>query len=223
MAAAIARAAGWLAPDCPDLAGLGSTDDHDGDRAALDDYAHDVVALLDRLEIDRAHVAGLSLGGYVALAVARLAPERVDGLVLADTKAPADNAEQRAARDRLIATLEAGGPDAVADRDAPAARRPDDRARAARAAGRVRAQIGLNRAPGLRRAILRLRDRPDARPGLAAVAVPTLVIVGDEDIPTPTSRRRVPGAADSRARASRSLLAPVIFPTSSARRRSPPR
>ena len=94
----------------PDLAGLGSTDDHESEPPVLDDYVCDTTALLDRLEIRRAHVGGLSLGGYVALAVARLASDRVDGLVLADTKAPADTAEQRAVRDRLIATLDAGGP-----------------------------------------------------------------------------------------------------------------
>ena len=47
----------------PDLAGLGGTDDHDGEPPGLDDYAADVVALLDRLEIRRAHVAGSRSAG----------------------------------------------------------------------------------------------------------------------------------------------------------------
>ena len=72
----------------------------------------------------------------MALAVARLAPDRVDGLVLADTKAPADNAEQRAARDRLIATLDAGGPDAVAAEMLPRLVGTDDRDASARRCSR---------------------------------------------------------------------------------------
>ena len=171
----------------PDLTGLGRSDDHDGEAVALDDYAADVVALLDRLEIRRAHVAGLSLGGYVALAIARLAPERVDGLVLADTKAPADTADQRAARDTLIAMVERGGPDAVAVEMLPrlvgettARERPELLAD-------VRSQIGVNTAAGIRRALLRLRDRPDATPGLGAISVPALVLVGDEDVLTPVA------------------------------------
>jgi 3-oxoadipate enol-lactonase len=51
----------------------------------------------------------------------------------------------------------------------------------------VRSQIGRNGAAGIRRTILRLRDRPDATPGLAAIRVPTLVIVGDEDVATPVA------------------------------------
>jgi 3-oxoadipate enol-lactonase len=180
----LAAPAGWRVI-APDLAGLGSTDDQEGDRAALDDYANDVLTLLDQLQIDRAHVGGLSLGGYVALAVARLAPERVTGLVLADTKAPADNAEQRAARDRLITIVDAGGPDAVATEMLPRLVSQTSAREQPELLAEIRAQIGLNRAPGLRRAILRLRDRPDAGPGLSAVTVPTLVLVGDEDIPTP--------------------------------------
>jgi 3-oxoadipate enol-lactonase len=183
----------------PDLAGLGSTDDHEGETTALDDYASDVVALLELLDIRRAQIGGLSLGGYVALAVARLAPALVDGLVLADTKAPADNAEQRAGRDRLLSMVEAGGPDAVAKEmlsrlvgHTTAREQPELMAE-------VRSQIGSNGAAGLRRAILRLRDRPDATPGLATIGVPTLVIVGDEDVATPRAEaefltRHIPGA-----------------------------
>ena len=183
----------------PDLAGLGGTDDHDGVSAGLDDYAADVVALLDRLKIPRAHVAGLSLGGYVTLAVTRLAPERVDGLVLADTKAPADNTEQRAARDRLLDTLEAGGPEAVAAEMLPRLVGQTTAREQPQLVAQIRSQIALNPVPGLRRAIRRLRSRPDATPGLAAITAPTLVIVGDEDVLTPPGdagflAQHIPGA-----------------------------
>src|SRR3954468_5744864 len=145
----------------PDLAGLGSSDDRDGESAALDDYAQDIVALLDRLEIRRAHVAGLSLGGYVALAIARLTPDRVDGLVLADTKAPADTTDQRAARDTLIATVEHGGADAVAVEMLPRLVGQTTAREQPELLADVRSQIGVNTTVGIRRAILRLRDRPD--------------------------------------------------------------
>jgi pimeloyl-ACP methyl ester carboxylesterase len=54
----------------------------------------------------------------------------------------------------------------------------------------VRSQIGLNGVTGIRRSILRLRDRPDATPGLTSIAVPTLVIVGDEDVATPVAESK---------------------------------
>ena len=105
----------------------------------------------------RAHVAGLSLGGYVTLAVTRLAPERVDGLVLADTKAPADNTEQRASRDRL-STRRAGGPEAVAVEMLP--RLVGQTTAREQPSWSRRLQIAdcVNPVAGLRRAIRRLRE-----------------------------------------------------------------
>ena len=67
----------------------------------MDAYAGDVLALMAHLEIDRAVIGGLSMGGYVAMAIARKAPQRVAGLVLANTRAGADSAEGLAARDQI--------------------------------------------------------------------------------------------------------------------------
>ncbi len=63
---------------------------------------------------DRAVMGGSSMGGYVALAVARLAPARVAGLLLANTRATPDSAEARAGRDRLIALVKREGAEGVA-------------------------------------------------------------------------------------------------------------
>jgi pimeloyl-ACP methyl ester carboxylesterase len=174
----------------PDLAGFGDSDDREGEPPALDDYAVDVLALLDRLDVHRAHVGGLSLGGYVTLAVARLAPDRVTGLVLADTKAPADSPDQRAGRDRLVVALETGGLDALATEMLPRLVGRTTARQQPELVAEIRAHVALNNAAGLRRAILRLRDRPDATPGLGAITVPTLVIAGDEDVATPVLEAR---------------------------------
>jgi 3-oxoadipate enol-lactonase len=65
---------------------------------------------------------------------------------------------------------------------------------------RVRALIEANSAEGLRRAIIRLRDRPDASPQLPRIGVPILVIVGEEDAVTPIEDARaiIAGAPDAR-------------------------
>ena len=72
------------------------------DAASIDDYASDVADLLQTLGVKTAVVAGLSMGGYVALALYRHAPELFQGLVLADSRADADSGEARANRTRLI-------------------------------------------------------------------------------------------------------------------------
>lgn len=178
--------AGWrlLAPD---LAGFGASDDRSSESPALEDYAADVVSLLDRLGVDRAVVGGVSLGGYVALALARLHPGRVAGLVLADTKAPADTPEARGNRDRMLSTLADRGVEAVADEMLPKLLGDTTRRERADVVASVRDLAVRNTAGGIAAAIKRLRDRPDARPGLSAIAVPALVIVGDEDTVTPVA------------------------------------
>src|SRR5689334_16814496 len=81
----------------PDLGGFGGSavPEAEPDLAVL---ARDVVALLDELGLDRAVVGGVSMGGYVAQALLRVAPERVAGLVLVATRSTADGAEAKERR-----------------------------------------------------------------------------------------------------------------------------
>jgi pimeloyl-ACP methyl ester carboxylesterase len=151
----------------------------------IDGHADDILELLAHLDLARVVIGGLSMGGYVALALAAKASSRVAGLVLADTRASADTAEGRAKRDRTIARVAKDGPVAVA-RDLASglvgattrAEQPDlvdvldDFARAATR-------------DGLTSTIRALRDRPDRTPLLGSIACPTLVICGDEDTITP--------------------------------------
>ena len=80
----------------------------------MDTYAKDVLELMSHLDIGRAVIAGLSMGGYVALALWRRAATRVAGLVLANTRATADTEEGRAGRDRMMQLVETDGVAGVA-------------------------------------------------------------------------------------------------------------
>ncbi len=179
---------GWRAI-APDLAGLGGTTDFAG-TPSIDDFARDVAALLDRLAVNSAVIGGLSMGGYAALACHRLAPDRLRGLVLADTRSAADTPAGRTAREGMRDVVASRGPRGVADEMLPKllgatthTTRPD-------VAITVRALIEANTAAGVDRAIQRLRDRPDATSQLQHVAVPALVIVGEEDAITPVDDAR---------------------------------
>ena len=108
---------GWrfIAPDLRGFRGMGAAFEDPGlSGLSMDDYADDVLALLTHLEIDRAVVCGVSMGGYVAFAMWRRASTRVAGLVLSNTRAAADSEEGRAGRDKMIQLAQQEGAEGIA-------------------------------------------------------------------------------------------------------------
>jgi 3-oxoadipate enol-lactonase len=159
------------------------------------DWADDVAALLDQLEVPSAAVVGMSMGGYAALALAARHPARLAALVLADTRAAADSPETRRARAEAIALLESAGVAIYLDRSLPrllAPEAPPDVLAEARA-------LAETRADRLLAGIAALRDRPDRTAELPALRCPTLVLAGGRDQVVPPEEMRgmsaaIPGA-----------------------------
>jgi pimeloyl-ACP methyl ester carboxylesterase len=163
---------------------------------AIADLADDLAALLDRLDVARATVLGMSMGGYAALAFAARHRDRLSALVLADTRAAADSADARAGRAAALATLADAGPAAYLAGSLPQLLSPH--APPARVAHlRARAET---RAASLRAGIEALRDRPDRTAELGAIACPTLVLCGTDDQVTPAAEMRQVAAAIDGAR-----------------------
>jgi 3-oxoadipate enol-lactonase len=170
----------------PDFRGF---DDGSGDPPAdsIDDYAGDVVDLLDALHVHDAVVGGLSMGGYVAFALLRQASRYVRGLILADTKATADTPEGVEGRKRMIELVDAKGPAAVAEEMLPKLLGETSRRTRPAVVERVRSLATSNSAEAIAGALRVLMTRPDSTPQLAGIHVPTLIVVGDEDTVTPLS------------------------------------
>ncbi len=171
----------------PDLRGFGgSTDERaEGVDPSIDDYADDVAGLIREVAGGPVVLGGLSLGGYVAFAVMRRAPGLVRALVLADTRASADSLEGRAARRAMLTVLEHDGPQGVARDMMPRLLGASTREHNPGAEETVRLLIKRQSPAAIRDAILRMRERPDSTPLLPTITVPTLVVVGDEDVLTP--------------------------------------
>lgn len=179
----------------PDFAGFGRARSM-SPRSSIDEHADDVAALLDELGIPTATVLGLSMGGYVALAFARRHPGRLDGLILADTRTTGDSADAKAGRDRAIAQVEAEGVSALVDGLMP--KLLSDHARD-HVRNRVR-QIASTQAPeGVIGALRAMRDRGDETDTLRTIAVPTLVLVGADDVLTPPADSKAMSESTSRA------------------------
>lgn len=169
----------------PSMRGFGGSD-APGDVFTVETMADDVAAVLDALGVSGPVVmGGLSMGGYVALAFARAHAARVRALVLADTRAEPDGDEARANREKAIARVERGELAAFVDGLFETILAPSTRASRKDIVDRVRAMATSADPKAVVAALRALRDRPDARPGLAAVSVPVLVIVGEDDALTP--------------------------------------
>jgi len=189
-----------VAPDLRGFRGTGPAFEDPGvEGVTMDGYASDVLALMSHLEIDRAVVVGLSLGGYVAFAMLRRAPARVAGLVLANTRATADSPEGRANRDRLIDVVKRDGPGAIASEMVPkllGATTQREQPDLAETIGRM---IRMNSPAAIAAGLAAMRDRPDSTALLPSIGCPTTVVTGAEDrtIPaeeTAAMHAAIPGA-----------------------------
>jgi len=189
----VATLKGWRRI-APDLRGCGASD-APADGYSMAAYADDLVRLLDRLQVGRAVVAGLSMGGYVAFELLRRYRERVAGLILVDTRAEADTADARRGREAMIEAARSGGASAVAERMLPRLLGRTTHRTQPPLVQQVREMIAHQRVPGIVGALGAMRDRPDSTPLLATIDVPTLVVVGEEDEVTPPALARAMTAA----------------------------
>jgi pimeloyl-ACP methyl ester carboxylesterase len=181
---------GWhvIAPHARGFGFKGTSRASGGERPiGMDDYAGDVVDLLDGLHVHEAVVCGLSMGGYIALALMRLAPRYVQGLVLADTRPQADTAEGVQGRRRTAELAERGGVDAVVDQMLPKLVGESARNERPQVCDLVRSIAADNSVDAIVAAIGAMMTRPDSMPLLGSIHVPTLIVVGEEDTLTPVT------------------------------------
>jgi 3-oxoadipate enol-lactonase len=170
----------------PDLRGHGETMVTAG-PATMDMMARDVAALMESLEISRATVGGLSMGGYVALALYKLYPLRVRALVLADTRAQADTEEARENRELQAEKALNEGMGPIADAMLPKLLSPETMAQQPQVVARVREMIVNTKPEGAAAAQRGMAQRSDQLPFLWRIIAPTLIVVGREDAITPLS------------------------------------
>ena len=179
---------GWrfVAPDLRGFRGVGPAFPDVGLHGlTIDDYAADVVELMAHLDISKAVIGGLSMGGYVALALYRRAPQRVAGLMLANTRAAADSPEGRDGRDRMLDLVGREGTRGVAEAMVPKLLGATTRAEQPDLSDAVTAMISANTPDAIGAAVLAMRDREDATAVLGSLTCPTTIIAAEEDAVIP--------------------------------------
>ena len=142
-------------------------------------------------------VVGASMGGYCALALARLAPERIRGLVLAGSRADPDTPERKDDRMATIGAVQQRGVDALWEKMEPVLTAGADDAVAARIGSMAREQAVGDVVTALRA----VRDRVDSMDVVEGLHAPLLVVVGDADALVPTADAEALAAAAPNGRA----------------------
>jgi 3-oxoadipate enol-lactonase len=179
---ALARVTRFIAPDLPGFGAATRT-------VPTIDAMADVVAefLLARCGQTPVVLGGCSMGGYVALALARKYPERLHGLILIDTRAEADPPATKETRTKNADALGAGTltvTELVEQMLPKLLHRPEPRS--------FVQELGSSQpVAGVQAALLAMRDRADVRGLLGNIRVPTWIMVGEHDTITPVAAAEV--------------------------------
>jgi pimeloyl-ACP methyl ester carboxylesterase len=168
----------------PDLRGFGRSEPGQG-PTQMTTFAQDAVAILDHLGIEAAVVGGVSMGGYIALALLELHPGRVRALVLSDTQTSPDDEAGKVRREELAVAIETEGPAVLERNFLPKLLAQPPRPEVEQT---VRQMIGANSVAGMAAAARGMALRPDRRHILARFAGPALMIVGERDAITPPAK-----------------------------------
>jgi 3-oxoadipate enol-lactonase len=160
------------------------------DISTMELLADDVAGLMDTLGMQRAIICGLSMGGYITFSFLRKYPQRVQGLILADTRPGADPAEGKANRENIARLALSQGPGAVADILIPNVLSSYTRQHHPLVEESVRQMINAASPQGIAAASRGMALRPDSSDLLASISCPTLVVVGEQDAFAPPAVAR---------------------------------
>jgi len=170
----------------PDLPGFGSSP-ASGTRATIDDFAGAIITLADDLVLTTFIVAGLSMGGYIALALVRKAAERITAVILLDTKETPDSEKARADRLSMIDKVEESGAAAAVESMLPKLLGAQTTISNPVLIQKSRRILESASAQGITSALSAMASRPDSTSIARSIRIPTLIIVGAEDTLTPPS------------------------------------
>ena len=153
----------------------------------MNSLAADVARLMDHLEMPRATIGGLSMGGYVALAFYKQFAPRVRALVLADTRAQADTEEAKQTRAQQAEKALSEGMGGIADAMLPKLLTHETVSKHPEIVKRVRDMMLKTKPEGAAAALRGMAERDDQTELLPRISVPTLILVGAEDAITPVA------------------------------------
>jgi len=163
-----------------DYAGLGESL-HNSGFVTIDSHVSDLMEVLDHCNVDKFTLLGLSMGGYVALRATNLFPERIQSLILANTRADADSNSAKTNRFKQINSLQNGDIKLFATTLAEALLSKDYKLRQPEALNYLINSISKQSVSGLCGNLMAMAARHDANEFLEEIRCPVLIITGDND------------------------------------------
>jgi len=167
----------------PDLRGFGGSSTVES-QYSMEDMAADLAGLLDHLHIEKAFVAGHSMGGYLALAFARRYPERMLGLGLVSSQLPADPPDRKEGRYKTASDVAEKGVVVVADAMAPKLTSKPA------LESQLHKLIQNQSQAGVIGALKAMAERSDSTSLVSGLRFPVVLVHGDKDALIPIERAR---------------------------------
>jgi 3-oxoadipate enol-lactonase len=169
-----------------DVRGHGSSDVGDG-QFTIELFVDDLIALLNRLSLDKAVICGLSMGGYIALRAFEKHPDRINGLVLCDTKSESDTDEAKMKRTATLNMVKSSGIKYFAEDFVKSIFCDNTFIYNPETIEFIKKIICENSPLGICGTLLALASRTNTTPSLSSINVPTCIIAGEYDKLTPPS------------------------------------
>jgi 3-oxoadipate enol-lactonase len=176
----------WVRAIAPDIRGSGVSDVGDG-QYTIDFFADDLIALLDEFHIPKAVLCGLSMGGYIAQRTLQRNPDRVEGLILCNTRSDADTNEAKINRANSMRAVKRGGIAPFAEENLKNYFSPKTLAQHPETAAFIKGIILRTSSIGFCGTQLALAGRIDTTSLLSAVGIPVLLIAGAHDVLVPAA------------------------------------
>jgi len=170
-----------------DIRGFGKSKDEESDLS-IDMFGDDLIELMKALDIEKAIVCGLSMGGFIALNAMKRYPAYFDALILCDTQCIADTDEVKAKRYKTIEEIEENGTSDFNEKFIKSVFHQDALENKKEVVEQVRRVVFSNSKHIIQNGLTALAERSETCSSLNEIAIPTLIICGREDEVTPLAQ-----------------------------------
>ncbi len=177
---------GYRAIAC-DIRGFGASHD-EASYLTINLFADDLIVFMSKLNIDKAIICGLSMGGFIALNAQKRFPDRFEALILCDTQCIADTPEVKAKRYKTIDDIKANGVTEFNEGFIKSVFHKDSLTDKKEIVEKVRGVVFSNSQHIITMGLTALAERSETCSTLDEIDIPTLIICGKEDVVTPLAQ-----------------------------------